>query len=361
MDTFENSRKIVGYIRTFIKSDMACNTQKYLIMEYCRRNKIECEDYFCDNTMATWQSKKKSTCKLAIPNDIQKNTYKAWIEMFEQVKLGQISCILVDSVIRLYNGELQKKMCEDLCTRYNVTIIEVGVEPIPNNSIEKSIVVYHSANNPTLRTCVTCNDIDRLYEFAICHCGQMANSLYLDLDIKNKTQLERMLSSGCGHAILVKSFFHMKRHMIPFLTMARRLYENDIGMISMEEGKLIFFDTKEKSWFSEPMKAAIYDCHRSDYESETRDMQMAKFKLFMEYKAVNWELEEVYIDDYHSKQRNKLENLLEKVDHYDIVLIDTFGKLGEDIQFLSRIMKKISTPIYSLKEGGIGFEGTEDI
>lgn len=352
-------RKIVGYIRSFNNSQISHDTQKRFIEAYCSDNDIVIDEYFSDMNFRKSRRIEEFSraAKIGISTKKWTRVFEAWENLMCQIVEGEIGCILVDTKIRLYDGTGQKNALERLCSEYGVTVIEVGdYQPSGSEALPK-LTLYHYSIEPDSRTSVALNDVDSLYEFASQRLkGWEATALYLDLNSSNRTQLEKMMINVDCDLILVKNLFHIKRKMMPFLTVAKNLNKRNIRIVSMEEGSLNFVEDKEKEWLSKPLRVAVYDKHRSTYEEENNEIQIDKFKAFVNCCTAGWSIEEVFIDTLESSnQQKKLNNLVKKAKSrcYDIVLVDTFGKIGDTAIWLARIMRQLDIPIISLREGGL--------
>lgn len=352
-------RKTVGYIRSFNNSQISCDTQKRFIESYCMDNDIMIDGLFSD---MNFRKNRKTdeflrAAKIGIKPQKCTRVFEAWENLMTQIMEGNIGCILVDTKLRLYDGQGQRQALERICFEYKVNIIEVGgYQPTGCGALPK-LLIYHYSIEPESRTSITLNDVDALYEFASQRLGRWeAAALYLDLNSSNRTQFEKMMErADCG-LILVKSLFHIKRKMMPFLSTAKDLNKRDVRIVSVEEGSLNFVSDKEKDWRSQPLRVAIYDRQRSTYEEENNKIQIDKFKAFVNCYTAGWSIENIFIDRLENESRQEeLSELVKKAGYgvYDIVLIDTFGKIGDTAIWLARVMKQLDIPIYSLREGGL--------
>lgn len=352
-------RKIIGYIRCYNNSQISYDTQKRFIESYCNDNSIVLDEIFSDMNFRKNRRKDEflRAAKIGISTKKWTHVFEAWENLMVQIVEDEIGCILVDTKIRLYDGLGQKQILKRLCSEHNVNIIEVGeYQPSGCEALPK-LVLYHFSAEPERRTSIVLNDVDTLYEFASQRLERWeATALYLDLNSSNRTQFEKMVEKADCDLILVKNLFHIKRKMMPFLSTAKYLNERNIHIVSVEEGSLSFVSDGENDWLSMPLRVAVYDRHRSTYEEENNKIQIDKFKAFVNYCTAGWSIEDIFIDRLENTNRQeKLSELIKKAesDSYDLVLVDTFGKIGDTAIWLARIMRQMDIPIYSLREGGL--------
>ena len=355
-------RKIVGYIRSFNNSPISYDTQKRFIEAYCNDNDIILDSLFSDMNFRKNRRTDEFLRAIKIGISARKWThvFEAWEKLMIQIMEGKISCILVDTKLRLYDGQGQKHIMEQLCSEYKVGIIEVGDYHPPGCEALPKLVFYHYSIEPENRTSVVLKDVDALYEYASQRLERWeATALYLDLNSSNRTQFKKMMEKmekvDC-QLILVKNLFHIKRKMMPFLSAAKDLNKRNIRIVSIEEGSLNFVNDGEKDWLSKPLKVAVYDRHRSTYEEGNNKIQIDKFKAFVNCCTAGWSIKDMFIDHLdNGNQQEKLSELVRKAGSgsYDMVLVDTFGKIGDTVIWLARIMRQLDIPIYSRREGGL--------
>lgn len=346
----QERKEIVGYVRTYREWDMTCLMQEKMILKFCHENDMRCKQIFCDRG----NKKNRSAMDVERAKEIGISTQKwnavfpEWEKLMLAIKEGWIGCILVDTVLRLYCNQDQKHVLERLCQEHNVQVIEVGNHSSVCEMAKPKLAIYNYSVQPEERTTVTLKDIDSMYDFASQHYEGWEVSLFLDLNLKRRENLVRVLNTNVD-VILVKSFFHIKRKTISFMNTAKILWEKNIKIVSVEEGRLDFIE--DKILLENPMKIAIYDRFRSEHEREIKDIQIAKFETFVKCKTNGWIIDKAYIDDLGNDKQPELEKLLREANQFDLILTDTFGKLGDTIICLKDILRKI--PVYSLKEGAV--------
>lgn len=347
-----DGREIVGYIRTFQSLESACDVQESLIQRYCAENLITCERFFRDvgyskirHAGARWKAE-----RIGLDAKSWLHTFEAWEDMLLGVVDGEIGCILVDTKARLFDGAEQREVVERLCKQYDVHIIEVsGGNPIGTSALMK-VAVYHYPVQFGARTCILLNDIDALYNYASHRKRWEVASLFLDLSSNNRENFAHMLEMAKCDIVLVKNFFHVKRHTSAFIGAVKQFYKKGIRLVSMDEGELNISDKECVDLMKQPLKVAVYDHHKSEYQEETEKLQIEKFQAFVKYKTNGWTIRNIYIDGIRSGTKEELKRLIHDAEKYDIVLLDSFDKFGETIKF-TKIMKKLNIPVYSLKEG----------
>jgi len=357
----KDDREIVGYIRTFQSLESVCDVQESLIRRYCDENAISFGRIFRDvgyskrrHTDDRWKAK-----KIGLDTKSRLHTFAAWEDMLLGVIDGEIGCILVDTQARLFDGAEQKQVLERLCVDYDVTIIEVANAFPPDSAAAVGATIYHYPVQFGARTCILLNDIDALYNYASHRKRWEVASLFLDLSPNNREGFAHMLEIAKCDIVLVKNFFHVKRHTSSFVGVVKQLHKKGIRLVSMDEGELNISDKECVDLMKQPLKAAVYDWHKSEYQEETEKLQMEKFQAFVKYKTNGWTIRNIYIDGIRSGTKEELQRLIHNVEKYDIVLLDSFDKFGETIKF-TKIMKELNIPVYSLKEG-VCINGTENL
>lgn len=357
----KDDREIVGYIRTFQSLESVCDVQESLIRRYCDENAISCGRIFRDvgyskrrHTDDRWKAK-----KIGLDAKSWLHTFAAWEDMLLGVIDGEIGCILVDTQARLFDGAEQKQVLECLCVDYDVTIIEVANAFPPDSAAAVGATIYHYPVQFGARTCILLNDIDALYNYASHRKRWEVASLFLDLSPNNREEFAHMLEMAKCDIVLVKNFFHVKRHTSAFIGVVKQFYKKGIRLVSMDEGELNISDKECVDLMKQPLKVAVYDHHKSEYQEENENLQMDKFKAFVKYKTNGWTIKKVYIDGIRAGTQDELQQLINDVGEYDIILLDSFDKLGETIRF-TKIVKKLNIPMFSLKEG-VYIDGAEDL
>lgn len=351
-------RRVVGYIRSITKASY--EWQKRKIKEYCNLNNITLNQIFADtkNNIRNERRKKEfiRTQQLGINTKKWTHVYEAWEHLMLQSSEGTIAYILVDSKLRLYDGQVQREILNKICTTYKIKIIEVGDFEFPiENSLSKKLVFYHYCIEPNKRTRITLNEIDHLIEYASQHNGWEASAFYLDFDT-SKTQLKKLLENSRCNVVLVKDFFHLHRTTTGLFNIVQSLRKEENKIISMKEEKLKFIEDNKQLLLS-PLKVSIYDKHRSNFEEEYSQLEKDRLEIFAKTHT-NWIIENIYIDTLKDKNFPQLDELISKSKDYtyNLILISSFSKLGDSTTEFFKIIKRINIPIYSLKEGGIIFE-----
>ena len=356
-----DSRETVGYVRSFQPSESACDIQESLIQRYCEKNSIVCKRIFRDLGYSKtrqagdrWKAE-----RLGLDTKRWLHTFEAWEDMLLGIMDGEIGRVLVDTRVRLFDGAEQKRVLERLCVDYSVTIIEVADAFPPDRAAAVNAAIYHYPAQFGARTCILLNDIDSLYDYASHRKRWEVASLFLDLSPNNREEFAYMLEMAKCDIVLVKNFFHVKRHTSAFVGVVKQLHKKGIRLVSMDEGELNISDKECVDLMKQPLKVAVYDHHKSEYQEENENLQMDKFKAFVKYKTNGWTIKKVYIDGIRAGTQDELQQLINDVGEYDIILLDSFDKLGETIRF-TKIVKKLNIPMFSLKEG-VYIDGAEDL
>lgn len=355
-------RNVVGYIRCFTQSNAASEQQLFLIRSYCHSHSISCERFYRDvgyqndrHVAERWKAE-----AIGIDSRKDRPTFPAWDDLMLDIIKGKVDVILVDTKLRLYNGIEQKTTIDRLCQQYDVKIIEVANDDGPVDSTALKVAVYHFSDRPEARTRIPLKDIDQIYEYASHSKEWEVVALFLDTTLNHRQYIQMLLERSDFDIILVKSFYHIKRKMTAFLSAAKKLREKGVRIISVEEGEFIALENEEKEWLSKPMNVAVYDRLRTKYEKDMQQVQLDKFHAFSKYRAEKWNIQEIFIDEGAGECEN-LKRLVQEAKKYDLIMVDTFGKVGETIIYIGRLLNSVNIPIYSLQEGGIGIYEPEDL
>lgn len=348
-------RKIVGYTRTYNNSQQSKDMQIQMIRRYALDHGIVCSKVYSDQRFVKNRNAENRWIAdfIGIKSVRWNPVFPEWERLLGDIKKGQISTILVDTVLRLYSGTNQKIAIMSACEQYGVQIIEVG-DYLPAKTESSQLTIYHYSIKPEARTCVALNDVDDLYEYASQHYNGWEAALFLDLSDSRRKYIERLTELTDG-VVLVKSYFHIKRHTSAFLKMIKNFVNNGVTVISATEEKITITNEEDGMLLSKTLKVAVYERFTSKYEEETRNIQLEKLRIFVACKASKWSVSDIYIDELNSKQRTELYRLIADRGKYDIVLIDTFGKMADTINCFTDFLGKINKPLYSLKEREVIF------
>ena len=63
------------------------------------------------------------------------------------------------------------------------------------------------------------------------------------------------------------------------------------------------------------------------------------------------------MDDLGDNRQAQLQKMIRESEQFEVVIIDTFSKIGNAITNLDGILKEIKAPVYSLKEGMVELNG----
>lgn len=356
----KDDRKTVGYVRSYLEGEdcvIACNMQKTMIDSYAVSQNLVCELIYTDMGSKPRRSAKdrEKAKKIGMNPHKDVKTFSAWDELMIAIIDGTVGAIVVDNIMRLYNALEQKKVTERILLEYNVMIYIAG-DLHPSSEGAVSIACYHytiQKKSKQIRNCIPLNDVDSLYVYASKHKNWEITGVYLDVKSSNRTEYPKLLNELDEYsAVLVKSLYHFNRKMMPFLAESKRFRNKGKDIYSQEEGKFIYSEFTEDR-FNKPLKVALYDWQRSEQEAKEQDILMKKVNAFTRLKSDNnWTITGKYIDKIGSHQ-NELKRLIKASGQYDLILVDTFVKLGDTIIWLARVLNAIDIPIYSLREGGI--------
>lgn len=354
----EKIGKAVGYVRYYEHWNIPCEMQKKKIMDYCVDNGIDCAHIYSDHGYVRKRRVEdiQRAELIGISNKRWSHMFPGWETMMVDIIQGHVNLILVDTALRLYCNLDQKQALDRLCRQYGVKVIEVGGHTPVGSAGKRKLAIYHYSIQPEKRTSVTLKDIDKLYEFTSQNFKGWEVSLYLDLDEVRRVNLEIVLRTDVD-VILVKNFFHINRRTIAFMSVAKMLQKRGIKIVSVEEGELRICEEPDCRLLKQPLKAVVYDYFRTEHEKESEDIQMAKFGLFVKHKTEGWTIEGRYIDGLGDNRQVQLQKMIRESGQFEVVIVDTFSKIGNAITNLDGILKEIKVPVYSLKEGMVELNG----
>lgn len=349
-------RKVaVGYIRSFGSHNLgSVDIQGRFIERYCELKGIQISKIFYDIGAGKTRHVHERWKAEAIGMEQSKyvRVFSGWDDMMVAASCGAIGAIIVDTKLRLYNGAAQKEVLERICREQAIVIMETeGTDLQPESSLEK-VAIYHYSMQKGRRTSVPLKDIDTLYEAVFHRPEWEASALYLDENNVRRNAYPELKGADGYNIIFVKSLYHIKRATTTFLSEIKYFKSKGVRICSEEEGQLVYGDDGAKKWLDEPLRAAVYDRQRFNKEVEDQEILLKKFSIFARLKTNGWVIADVFIDRLDCGQP-KLEELVRKAADYDIVLVDTFGKVGSTVICLVQVLKKLQIPIYSLREGGI--------
>lgn len=348
-------KRTIAYIRVHDSKDRVSEQiQKNLINKYCESMGILCDAFYSDvgiqrrKTSDLW----RANC-LGFASRRGMVMYPEWEKMLLEVQNGNIKVILVDSRTRLQGNTTLSKVFNDTCLEHNVEVVEVSADVPPNSDVMPRVAIYHFTEISNKRSSIVIRDIDQLYRFTSHH-GWEVNHTYLDLSLKlsERKEFSQLLKNLDRYDILiVKSLYHINLNMMTFFSSIQTIVQNGVRIISMEEGELNMFSYHD--WKERRLSVAIYDRHRSLSEQEYSEIIQERLRIFVECKTKGWVISKIYIDEMGNREQCNLQRMVKESEQYDMVLVDTFGKIGDRVNLLYKFKNKIEKPIFSLQEGGI--------
>lgn len=347
--------RIVAYIKVYdLENRVSVEMQKRLIDRYCRKAGISYEHIYADVGVKTRKTSDLwKASQLGYTSRKGEPMYPEWENMVFQILNGHIKTILVDSEIRLCGNVAQQKAFKSICQRFNVEIIEVSADVPPNEGVMPRVAIYHFTDISKKRPSIVIKDMDQLYNFAS-HYEWEVNHIYLDLSLKlsEREEFFKLLERLDKYDVLiVKSLYHINLNMMTFFSSIQRIINKGVRIISMEEGELNMFSYHD--WKDRKLSVAVYDRHRSLSEQEYSEIMQERFHVFVECKTRGWTISNVYIDKMDNRSQSNLQRMIKESWQYDLVMVDTFGKIGDRINLLYKFKNKIRKPVFSLQEGGI--------
>ena len=345
------ARKTVAYLRTWSQPS-ANAVQRDLIAKYCRDRCIECERIYEDRFTA----KKYKWIPLEQEDSgyVYDPNFPEWSQLLRVVCDDLVDTILVDTPLRLYRNAQMRDIFDHACSMHGTEIVAVGSHEVNSSAI--AVAVYHYTDVSDVKPRVVLTDIDSLYEAVHDHKDREVSGLYLDLTLKKSEQanLVRLLEdTEQNDIILLKSFYHLNTCMVSFWNMVRRLERKGIKVVGAEEG-MLSVDSEEL--VRNQLRVAIYDRSRSEAEEASKNLRLEKLNVFVKCRT-EWKIVEIFSDRYNDKTCAEKGKLLERKGDYDIVLMDSFAMINPRTNHFCKFRDKLGVPVFSLKEGGVNWNG----
>lgn len=359
-------KHIIGYTRDIIGgAGEDTKTQMKLILDFCNQNGFQCYKFFKDIGIRKnrHSDERERAGLLGLKTTRGRYVYPEWEKMLLEVLEDKVEMIIVDCSYRLYSNKEQKEVLQTICNKHNVRIVEVKYENTPSDNANKKVAFYHfsiprrDANDH--RTTGILRDLGMMYEWASSHESWEPTSLYIDETLDKRKEYPLLTMNNNVNIIAVKSFYHVKRKPSPFLEEIRKYQDKGIKVVSMEQGGIVL--TENNHFFSEFHKAAVYELVGLHYNVEKLKRIKKRIDLFFSYKAEKWRIFDYFIDPGDSKTvLEELVNRAEKGKKFDVILVESFS-VFRDISILFDTIHRSGCSVYSMKEGEMLYEETDEI
>lgn len=341
-------KNIVGYIHAAFDGGSGV-VQESLILDYCEDHNLKLHKVFLDDGII---------CCMKADGNVRNFTQSrrgvsARKELIKEVEKGQVSAILVDSVVRLTVKSAETENLMELCKVYSVEIIEVSLDKEGGEAKKNRVAVYHNTGTKTSRVGVVEADIDQLYDFISKHISWEYQGLYLDFGLTKSKQPQYVAVQNDMERydiLLAKSCFHIQAKTSTFWAHAMQFFSHNIRLETLVDGSINLRRTHTD--FSEDYKVAIY--HKQSDRKNGKCLRVEVLESFVTLKTC-WSVEEIYIDrdDRYGSKQPELERLISEAARYDLIVVDDFAMIHfRTIKFM-KFAKVLQKPIFSIKEGGI--------
>ncbi|MBQ8799673.1 MAG: hypothetical protein IJZ55_08925 [Lachnospiraceae bacterium] len=338
----QDEPRVVGYVRTYVSNIEVVNYQINMIHRFCFDNGYICDGTYIDNMSTAFCEKDRERAEgLGLSTSRGRQVFMNWELMMLRALQGELDIILVDCYQRLYNGPEQKMILEAICRDMGVTIIEIG--PYSPEECKCMPIIYHCAAMSEHRPISGLKAIDKLYEEASRLCSSRGR-LYLDWNNMSRKWYEKIKEDDVPKIIVVTRLELLNRKLCSVVEIAK-----NAKIFSLEEGCIEIH--RDCSWLRDTKKVVIYDKQRTLHERDISEIQQEKFEVFTRTKT-KWDIADMYIDTIRSGMTG-LGNLVETLNCYDVVLMDSLVKLGENAGVLFKVLRRLNKPLYTLKEGEI--------
>lgn len=361
--TEKKDRKTVGYVRSIRKNSAAdCNMQSVIIKRYATEKALQCDLLYMDTkVIRNRNSKDLSRAKrLGITNPEYTKCFPAWEEMLCEAMDDQIDAIIVDRRERLYGNAADLTLLERICQKNCVMIYDINTLSVSNDPSCTNVAIYHyyvpNIRGKGIRTANLINELGAMYEVVSQHMDWHFCGLYLDSWAYKHTELPKLLESEDIDIIICNHFYHINRKILPFLKTIQEMNEKNTTFMSINEG-IFHYDPDPCQLSEKNLRAITCDCCRSENEEKNREITNRRFELFYKTRTKWQEIgNRMFLGPNISNEFNLLRSDSKE---FDIVVVDTFTKIGSSINELVRFIKAIKAPVYSLQEGLVYIDGEE--
>ena len=352
MAQLATEKKTIGYIRSIKQADHDSDYQAMLIRRYAQINGLEDPEMVVDRRLLPRRNQMDIERAIKLGMIPKKNTgfFRAWEEMILEAQDGKIGTIIVDRRERLYRVLSDKTLLERIVAEHNIRIFEVESIDWPEEDRPVNAAVYHffvpSTRGPE----------------ASAHENWRIVGLYIDSWAYRRVQFPKLMQRTDVKVIICKFFYHMNRKILAFLQIVRELNEKGTSLVSTEEGEIHFHPIckNKEPFYTKKLKVAAYNCFGSDYEAQTGSITRRKFELFGKFLTTKSVAADYYEEDPDTRfPGSEFERLAKRARHYDLILIDSFARLGESVNELMKCLQRVGIPVCSLKEGLLYLDGKD--
>ena len=348
------------------KSDCDSDYQIRLIKQYALNNGLGDPEIIADRRSWPRRNQKDVEMAKALGAERRENVrfFRGWEKMLVEAQNGSIGMIIVDKKERLYRNLEDKELLTSIIRKNEIRIMEANLVDWPDDPEAVNVAAYHffvpGMNQTGIRTANLISDIGDFYEEIEEHDNWRMAGLYIDSWAYRRVEYPKLLERNDIQVIVCKFFYHISRKILRFLQTVRELNLKGTKLISTEEGEIHFnpaTDWKKESRLK-IRRIAVYNCFTSEYEKETSHITRKKLELFSRtLSLVTPEMEYYEETDVARRTGPEFERLASDARRYDLVLIDSFTKLGENVNDLMNCLRKVRIPFCSLKEGLLYIDG----
>ena len=368
MAQLATEKKTIGYIRSIKQADHDCDYQAMLIRRYAQINGLGDPEMVVDRRLLPRRNQMDIERAVKLGMIPKKNTgfFRAWEEMLLEAQAGRIGTIIVDRRERLYRVISDKTLLERIVTEHTIRILEVENIDWPDENRPVNVAVYHffvpSTRGSEMRSMPLLNDLGDFYEEAAAHENWKIIGLYIDSWAYRRVEFPKLMQRTDVKVIICKFFYHMNRKVLAFLQIVRELNEKGTSLVSTEEGEIHYHPAcKSKApFYRKKLKVAAYNCFGSDYEMQTGSITRRKFELFCKFLTTKSVKMDYFEEDLNTRSLgSEFERLTKRARRYDLILIDSFTRLGESVNELMKCLQRVGIPVCSLKEGLLYLDGKD--
>lgn len=327
---------IAGYIRSEYQESI--DMQKMMIQAYLDRQGIKEKIVFFEDRKKKKRKKqdKEQLLELGLQEtQIGLRGYEQLLQLIVLVATKKVSCILVDTIIRLFDGKCLFQFLRNLCEKKGTKIVEVGKD----DSTDNKIAVYYSVKKGISRPIVPEKEIDYIYQEISRQKWREIPCLFLDFSLikSEQNQREKLYHSCNIGKIFTKNFAALEKKTGTLISEVKRLHKDTI-FYSLEEGELQMFSEVR---CNQKSKVAVYNQENEDWELE-------RIRIFLKEKA---NLNHVSIYSDHKDQEINLKKLIEEKDKYSMIFVFSLLDIHYRTSMFFKRLNQLSKPVYGIKEG----------
>lgn len=217
--------------------------------------------------------------------------------------------------------------------------------------MDKKACIYHFSANSESKICR--KHLIEITEYAN-RKGYDIEEVYIDSSLKQseKTEHTRMLGTAEKYnCLFLRDLFHLNKWTVKCMAYVKNLQEQKTLVSSMHSGDIIL--ENGKSDFMKEKKILFYHSKVNMSDEREYSTQKAIVELFCREKT-KWTIVDSIYEEYPKKSvhgQPKLWGLGNLAGKYDLVIVQSFGRLDLQTARFEKIVNLLNVDVYSLQEG----------